>query len=411
MIANMTGAVTLLIVDDRQDNLDALSKLLARGLPRATIIAVGSAEEGLAAIEVVQCDGAIIDVQMPGTDGIEMCRLLKSNPATADVPVILMTGHGADADLKARGLAAGADDFLHKPIDTTELLARINVMLRIRRAEENLRHSEARIRSIFRAAPVGIGVVANRVLLEVNDRVCQMLGYTRLELVGLPARTLYLNDEDYEQVGEKYRQIKELDTGTVETRLRRKDGTVIDVLVSSALLDPTDPESGITFTALDITDRKQAQQKLAAERASLEQKNIALREVMNSVQDEKTETSRRIVGNIDTIVMPILRVMQDQAPPAMQKQVAQAIAGLEEITSPFIDNISQKCASLTPAEIRVCDAIRTGLSTKEVAKLYRISSDTVNNHRRNIRQKFGLSKTGQNLVSYLRTLGPTTAKA
>ncbi|MBI4879868.1 MAG: PAS domain S-box protein [Planctomycetes bacterium] len=128
--------------------------------------------------------------------------------------------------------------------------------------EAELRRSEQRLKSIFRAAPVGIGQVADRVLLEVNERVCEMVGYTAEELIGQNARMLYPSDEEFERVGrEKYAQILERGTGTVETRWRRKDGALIDVLLSSSPLAPGDPSAGVTFTALDITSRKRAERE------------------------------------------------------------------------------------------------------------------------------------------------------
>ena len=90
--------------------------------------------------------------------------------------------------------------------------------------EDHLRRSEGRLRGIFRAAPIGIGVVVNRVLMEVNERLCAMLGYTAEELVHQDARMLYLSDEEYEAVGRvKYRQIQESGLGMVETRWRKKE--------------------------------------------------------------------------------------------------------------------------------------------------------------------------------------------
>jgi PAS domain S-box-containing protein len=90
-----------------------------------------------------------------------------------------------------------------------------------------------------------------------------MSGYSREELVEQNARMLYPTDEDFEYVGrEKYAQIRERGTGTVETRWKRKDGKVIDVLLSSTPVDPSDLTAGVTFTALDITERKQAEDAL-----------------------------------------------------------------------------------------------------------------------------------------------------
>lgn len=132
-----------------------------------------------------------------------------------------------------------------------------------KRAEEALRRSENTLSSIFRAAPTGIGLVSERLLLEVNQRICEMTGYTQDELVGQNARILYPSDDDYEYVGrEKYRQIHKFGTGTVETRWQHKNGQIIDVLMSSTPIDPDDLTIGVTFTALDITERKSAEIRL-----------------------------------------------------------------------------------------------------------------------------------------------------
>jgi PAS domain S-box-containing protein len=132
-----------------------------------------------------------------------------------------------------------------------------------KRAEEALKASETSLASIFRAAPIGIGLVSNRILKQVNDQMCTLVGYTREELVGNSSRMVYPSDEEFEFVGrEKYRQIREQGTGTVETRWRRKDGVIIDVLLSSTPVDPDDPAAGVTFTALDVTERVQAEKTL-----------------------------------------------------------------------------------------------------------------------------------------------------
>jgi PAS domain S-box-containing protein len=132
-----------------------------------------------------------------------------------------------------------------------------------KRAQEALCENEATLKSIFRAAPTGIGMVSNRVLKRVNDRICEMTGYSREELVEQSSRMLYPTDEDFEYVGrEKYAQIRERGTGTVETQWKRKDGKILDVLVSSAPVDSNDLKAGVTFSALDITERKKAEKEL-----------------------------------------------------------------------------------------------------------------------------------------------------
>lgn len=140
-----------------------------------------------------------------------------------------------------------------------------NIALAIehKRAEEMVRQNEQRLLSLFRAAPTGIGMAVDRVLLQVNERFCEMTGYSEEELIGRSARTLYPSDEEFEYVGrEKYAQIRDRGTGTVETSLQCKDGRTIDVLLSSTPLDPDDLSKGVTFTALDISERKAAEEAL-----------------------------------------------------------------------------------------------------------------------------------------------------
>ena len=150
------------------------------------------------------------------------------------------------------------------PMNDTAVFAMVCDITEQKRAEQGLRESERKMRSIFRAAPTGIGVVQNRILREVNARFCEICGYSREELVGNCSRMLYPTDEDYEYVGrEKYRQIAKQGIGSVETRLRRKDGTIIHVLMnSSPLEEPFSPSVGVSFTVLDITDWKRAGEKL-----------------------------------------------------------------------------------------------------------------------------------------------------
>ncbi len=132
-----------------------------------------------------------------------------------------------------------------------------------KRAEETIRESDATLSSIFRAAPTGIGMVKNRIIKKVNEQLCKMIGYSRDELLEQSARMLYPSKEEFQRVGEeKYTMIQESGTGTIETRWKRKDGTEIDVLLSSTPLDPSDLSKGVTFTALDITERKRLETQL-----------------------------------------------------------------------------------------------------------------------------------------------------
>jgi PAS domain S-box-containing protein len=122
---------------------------------------------------------------------------------------------------------------------------------------------EAGLKGFFRAAPVGSGLVRDRVLLDVNERFCEMVGYSAEELKGKDARIVYPSQAEYEYVGrEKYAQIRKKGTGTVQTRMQRKDGSIIEVILSSTALDPSNLSKGFVFTVLDITERRKAEEEM-----------------------------------------------------------------------------------------------------------------------------------------------------
>ncbi len=175
----------------------------------------------------------------------------------------------------AVALARPADDAEHTHIHTITAITLLAVaqsitilvlgwnIVRRRRSERARLASEATIGSLFRAAPAGLGMTVDRKLKRVNQHMCDMLEYHRDHLVGENARMLYPTQEDYDYVGtEKYRQIEAHGVGTVETRWLKRDGQVIDVLLSSCPVDSDDLSKGVTFAALDITLRKQAEHAL-----------------------------------------------------------------------------------------------------------------------------------------------------
>ncbi len=137
-------------------------------------------------------------------------------------------------------------------------------------ADASLRGSERRVTSILQAAPIGIAVLEDRIMLDANDRFCKLTGYAREEFIGKTPRMFYLKNEEYERVGrEHYEELRRYGTGTTEIQLRRRDGRILTVLLSSALLNPADPSAGVTCTLLDITPRKEAVEALKESRRRL----------------------------------------------------------------------------------------------------------------------------------------------
>ena len=123
------------------------------------------------------------------------------------------------------------------------------------------------LHALLRAAPMGIGLVSaspERLILQANERLCRMTGYAESELIGQSARMLYPDDEQFEKVGrKKYAQIRAAGVGAIETIFRCKDGSLIDIMLSSAFLNPENPGAGTVFAAVDITERKRTEKALS----------------------------------------------------------------------------------------------------------------------------------------------------
>jgi len=127
----MAGPATILIVDDEPKNIDYLEQEL-EGFGYSTV----SASNGEAALAIVRTNPPsliLLDVMMPVMDGFKTCSILKASDETRFIPVIIMTALDAVED-RVKGIKAGADDFLTKPVDERELLARIETSLRLKEA-------------------------------------------------------------------------------------------------------------------------------------------------------------------------------------------------------------------------------------------------------------------------------------
>jgi DNA-binding NarL/FixJ family response regulator len=154
--------------------------------------------------------------------------------------------------------------------------------------------------------------------------------------------------------------------------------------------------------------RIQAEKQLQVERNSLQTLNIALKEVLNNVQEEKRALAASVQANVDQVISPILYALDQASPTEIPGYTALLRQQLNEIVYPFTRNLTRRFKDLTPAEIQISHMIRNGLSTKEIARLRNLSPHTVSRHRENIRRKLGLAHQGTNLVSFLKTLGEET---
>ena len=272
----------ILFAEDLRSDADlAVLELRKEGL-RFEYMRVDTRDEFIKALYEFKPDIIISDYMMPSFNGLQALKEVKEfNP---EIPFILCTG-SINEETAVECIKAGATDYVIKehltrlPFAVKEALEQHRILIEKRAAELLLRENEEKLQSIFSAAPVGIGLVVNRVLIEVNDTFCKMTGYTRKELIGKSSKMIYATKKEFEDAGiEKYRQIAEKGIGSVETRFKCKNGEILNILLSSAPLDKDDLTKGVSFTVMDITERK------LAEKARLESER-RLTSIYNTVGD------------------------------------------------------------------------------------------------------------------------------
>ncbi|MEG3929008.1 hybrid sensor histidine kinase/response regulator [Microcoleus sp. T3_D1] len=129
---------SILIVDDEPDNFDVIETLLSEQDYQLHYAASG--QEAIASLDIFDPALILLDVMMPGIDGIEICRQIKAMPKWQAVPIIMVTALNRKSDL-ANCLSAGADDFISKPVNAIEMRARVHSMLRIKQQYDNIQNS------------------------------------------------------------------------------------------------------------------------------------------------------------------------------------------------------------------------------------------------------------------------------
>ena len=137
----MTDETTILVVDDQAQNVRLLDAVLS---PRGyRVVSADSGEQALDLLSEEQPHLVLLDILMPGMDGYEVCRRIRANPDTAYLPVVMITA--SDAQQKVRGIESGADDFITKPFDQAELLARVKSLVRVKRYQDTIRGQAAEL--------------------------------------------------------------------------------------------------------------------------------------------------------------------------------------------------------------------------------------------------------------------------
>lgn len=272
-------------------------------------------------------------------------------------------------------------------------------------------------------------------LLFLNQAFASMHGYIPEELVGQNLLAFH-NEQQMPSLEAANRIVREHGQFSGEIWHTRIDGSTFPGLMHNSLLrDGEGRPIGLISTLRDITDIKrvedelrQTNEKLEAYSSSLEAKvrertldlensrrelkryseglektNEALKLIIEGIEEQKREVEKKISHNINLTVTPIIDQLKSQDLPDTVAFLLKSLEfNLTNVFSSFGLRLVKDAHRLTPKEVRICEMIRSGLSSKQMAKIMGVSPQTILVHRKNIRKKLGLARAKQNLASFLK---------
>ena len=285
--------IKILAIDDSRLNLVELKILLSAVFPLIKFISASSGQEGLAICKQESPDIVLLDIEMPVMNGYEVCKIIKSNQTFSSIPVVMITAAKANKECRIKALECGADAFLAKPVDESELKAQIRAMLRLKNAEdakqnemqrleelvkqrtealekelEQHKHAEAKIResemlyrTLIETSPDGIVMTdLNGKLITVNRRCCQIFGFKNEE--ELKSNHNYFFDftapADFVRVKENMKlRLNGTESISTEYKAIGSDKKAFSIEVKSSLVsDSQNQPYAMIGVVRDITQRK-----------------------------------------------------------------------------------------------------------------------------------------------------------
>lgn len=303
----INDSIKILCVDDNYDNLITLKALTEEAFPNADVILTMSGQEAVELTASELPDVVLLDVVMPGMDGFEVCRQLKANVALSAIPVVFVTALKGDRESRVKGLEVGAEAFLTKPVDPSELVAQIRSMVKIRKAslekqdenkrlaeqvanqtrelkathratlnlledlrleieshketEKALRESEEKYRLLIQNSPNGIAVHQDGKFVFVNKTALKIIGAkTESDLIGKPALSIMHPDSMPAAIERMTKVLSGQDVPAMEEKLIRLDGSIFEAEVI-ALSSVFDGRAASQVIVTDISERKKAERE------------------------------------------------------------------------------------------------------------------------------------------------------
>ncbi|MBD3217792.1 MAG: PAS domain S-box protein [candidate division Zixibacteria bacterium] len=250
-----------------------------------------------------------------------------------------------------------------------------------------------------------IGMETDGTIVSWNSGAKDIYGYDESEVLGQPIQML-IPPEKSDEVSDILDNIRNCQRLEQYTTIRmRKDDSRFDASVTLSPIKGKKGEiSGVSAIIRDISPQKHAERKLRDAYEKLDTERTVLKEIMSHIEEDKKQIEKQIQENYNKIILPLIQSIKEKSGQDYMPLISLLEKGLENITSPFINKLDSNFAKLSPRELNICNMIKNGMSSKEIAEILHISLLTVHKFRQQIRKKLGLNKKSINLCSFLNTV-------
>jgi PAS domain S-box-containing protein len=429
--------IKILIVDDSQDNLQVMLNSLFNG----GYLNVLCARSGTDALRIVQIEFPhliILDWDMPVMSGIEVLKKLKENPGTKSIPVIIATGAMLSSKDLEEALTSGAIDYIRKPYDETELIARVksgldfsSILQTIETQKQKIEHqnfileeNEKRLTALLNASNEACVFIENDIIIEASQLFCNFTGFTRSEIIG--QSFFYFFPPKFRKM---LTDIENLDSNClpvallningenmpVEMMIKRTDFKNKKVLAASFLnLSQFSCLLNKEQTGNFLNDEA-IMNKLNAEIQTLKSENDAL---LNQLQYKTLQSARcndfmiELSKSLGDIYISIpeekirLREKIEKSINCLKQNMNDGIwdefrLRFAELHTDFYDKLINHFPALTETDLRLCAFIKLKMSTKEIATIINQPANSVKVARNRLRSKLQIEDTSESLLNFL----------
>jgi len=398
------NAHKILIVDDEPDNIRAIRNCLACSTETYNLYQALNGELALKITITEMPDLIITDWEMPGMDGIELIKNLKKNEATREIPVIMCTGVMTSSENLHTALMAGAVDYVRKPVDKIELIARVKSMLELSDSRKVLKErfevierKNSFISALMESIPYPmVYYKPDGTIKGCNHHFEELLSLTNVDLAG----TLIYNQEYLSTPDNHKRKDQELlmnrSHSAYETELSEK----IFIFSKTLFYTNNEPE-GIFCIMVDITNLKHAHQEIlenkkrelaanAIRLINLSEMNNTLVNELEKIYDQSCEKKNETIRN----TINRLNIKSGE------NIWLEFETHFRNVFDTFYQTVNQLFPDLTPGELKLCAFLRLNLSSKEIAALTFQNPKSIDMARYRLRKKMNLTQE-ENLTEFL----------